>query len=78
MISKIFTCPTYPLSDVVWGEVFIINTLTGVTIDSLSDDKVDVIIGGVVSDVGVEVLTDVKEAILVDTTTAFSFVTSEP
>ena len=54
------------------------NTLTGVTIDSLSDEKVDVIIG-VVSDVGIEeVLTDVKEAILVDTTTAFSFVTSEP
>ena len=54
------------------------NTLTGVTIDSLSDEKVDVIIG-VVSDVGIEeVFTDVKEAILIDTTTAFSFVTSEP
>ena len=77
MISKTFTYPTYPLSDVVWGEVFIINTLTGVTIDSLSDEKVDVTIG-VVSDVGVEVLTDVKEDILVDTMTTFSFVTSEP
>ena len=79
MISKRFTHPCViidMLSD-VWVEVFVGDTRSNVMIDTLSDEKVDVIID-VVFEIIVEVLVDVKANVLAVATTSLSFAMPAP
>ena len=79
MIFKRFAhpCVVIDLLADVWGDFVFMNTPTDVMIDTLSGAKVDSTTD-VVPEISDEVLTDVKENVLVAAMSAFSFAMSAP